>query len=440
MALTQSLRMWGVQLRKVLPPGAVSLGGGVGVLGVSGYVFLGVAARALPAASFASLSVLWVLFNVIGPGLLSPVELEVSRALADRRARRLGTGALMRRAVIVTGALLLVLLVITAAALPVLLHTLFAGVGLLLVALLFSYVGVCCAYLSRGALAGCRRFRRYSSQLAVEGAARIVGCGALAALSIHTPGPYGLVLGVSMLLSVLATLPPRGDHREPGPPAPWSELSGAFAWLLLTSLFSQVLVNSGPVLVKLLASGSEAEAAGPLLAAIVLARVPLFLFIAVQVVLLPRMATLLGEGRRGEFVHGLQRLLFGVVGLGAAGTLTMLVAGPQILALAFGPGFIVETRLLTLLAAASGLYMVAMVFNHALIALRRYRSVTVGWGGGVLALLAVALFLPGAVSESVYGYLAGSAFAAGMLGLLLRRALRKEVGQPPGVLVTELAS
>jgi O-antigen/teichoic acid export membrane protein len=411
-------------VRNPLPPGAVALGGGVGVLGLSGYVFLAVCARALPVASFSSLSVLWVLFNVVGPGLLSPVELEVSRAVADRKARGLGTQAVLRRATVVTAVLLLALLLVTVAAQPVVLGTLFDGASALLGALVFSYFGVCCAYLSRGALAGSRRFGRYSVQLGIEGALRMAACGALVSLGVHTAGPYGLVLGAAMLLSVLATLPPRRDHDEPGPPAPWSELSGAFAWLMLTSLFSQVLINSGPVLVKLLANGPEAEAAGPLLAAIVLARVPLFLFTSVQAVLLPRMATLLGQGQQAQFVHGLRRLLLAVAGLGGAGTIAMLAAGPQLLSLAFGARFVLGTRFLTVLAAASGFYMLAMIFNHALIALRCYRSVAAGWASGVICLLLTAVALPGVVSQAVYGYFIGSIVAAVSLGLLLLRALR----------------
>lgn len=410
-------------MRNPLPPGALAVAGGVAVLGVSSYVFLGIAARALPPASFATLSVLWVLFNVVGPGLLSPVELEVGRAVAERRARRLGTGALISRAAVVTVFLLGILLLATAVTGRVLLETLFDDSTFLLGALVFSYLGVCCAYLSRGALAGTKRFRRYSAQLAVDGAGRMVGCAVLALLAVQSPGAYGLVLGAAMLLGVLVTLPPRGDHLVAGPPAPWSELSGALAWLVTTSLLSQVLVNFGPVLVKLLSTRAEAEAAGPLLAALVLARIPLFAFVAVQSVLLPRMATLLGEGKRGEFVAGLRRLALVVALLGLAGTLTMLVAGPQLLALAFGPRFTMSAYLLTLLAAATGFYMLAMCFNHALIALRAYRAVTLGWAVGVVAMVVSTVVLPGVISQVVYGYLIGSGLAAASLALLLRRAL-----------------
>lgn len=411
-------------MRNPLPPGALALGIGLGLLGVSSYVFLGLSARVLSPASFATLSVLWVLYNVVGPGLMSPVELEVSRAVADRRARSLGTASLLRRAAAVTAGLLGLLLVVTAVASPVLLTDLFDGSAGLLAALVCSYVGVCAAYLTRGALSGTGRFQRYSGQLAVEGAVRIVGSVLLFVLAVRSAGAWGAVLAAAVLVAVLVTLPPRADHDRPGPPAPWSELSGALGWLLATSVLSQLLINSGPVLVKLLATGAEAEAAGPLLAAIVLARVPLFLFTAVQAVLLPRMATLLGEGRRAEFRAGMRQLLLAVGGLGLAGVLAMLVAGPRLLALTFGPGFELSTTLLTLLAAGSGLYMVGMVFNHALIAHRAYRSVTAGWGVGVVALVVTVVVVPDIIDKMVYGFLLGSGLTALTLALLLRRAMR----------------
>ena len=43
----------------------------------------------------------------------------------------------------------------------------------------------------------------------------------------------------------------------PGPPAPWRELSRAFGWLLAGSIFAQALVNTGPILVQLLAPGND---------------------------------------------------------------------------------------------------------------------------------------------------------------------------------------
>ncbi|MEY2589667.1 MAG: hypothetical protein QOJ67_1651, partial [Acidimicrobiaceae bacterium] len=73
--------------------------------GVSAYGFLVLSARVLGKAEYAPLSVLWAAVFLAGPGFFLPLEQEVSRALAARRALGLGTGPVLRRAAMLGGAL-----------------------------------------------------------------------------------------------------------------------------------------------------------------------------------------------------------------------------------------------------------------------------------------------------------------------------------------------
>ena len=59
---------------------------------------------------------------------------------------------------------------------------------------------------------------------------------------------------------------------------------------------SQLLANAGPLIVQVLAPPAEQALTGKFLAALVIARVPVFLFAAVQAVLLPGLAGLVGAG------------------------------------------------------------------------------------------------------------------------------------------------
>ena len=79
------------------------------------------------------------------------------------------------------------------------------------------------------------------------------------------------------------------------------------------------LVNAGPIAVELLATAAEDDEAGRFLACLVIARVPLFLFQAVQAALLPRLSALASEGRTEELRQGLARLLEVLGGLAAVG-------------------------------------------------------------------------------------------------------------------------
>ncbi|MGH9149742.1 MAG: hypothetical protein ACRD0F_05315, partial [Acidimicrobiales bacterium] len=81
-----------------LPEGAMAVGAGLLVLGLTAYGFLVISARAMGPERYASLSALWALVFLAVPGFFFPVEQEVARALSDRRARGLGGAPVIRRA------------------------------------------------------------------------------------------------------------------------------------------------------------------------------------------------------------------------------------------------------------------------------------------------------------------------------------------------------
>ena len=406
-----------------LPKGALQVGGGLLVLGATSYGFLLVAAHNLTPSAFAGLSVLYVLVYTVGPGMFLPFEQEVGRALADRRVRGQGAGPLLRRSIVLGSIVLAVLVVAVLVAEPILTKHLFDNSTLLFGGLLLSMLGLWGAHLSRGAFAGSGRFGAYGTELATEGSSRFVACVVLAVLGVHAPGAYGLLLGGAFILSVLVTVRRLPDISEPGPDARWEELTGAVGWLVVGSLLAQVLVNVGPVAVKLLATSAEKEAAGQLLAGLVLARLPLFLFAAVQAALLPRLAALVGRGDLSGFVSGIRRLLVTVLALAAVTTLVLAVAGPSVLRLLFGSKFHLGRLDLTLLSTATGLFMAANVLGNALLALQRFGLAVVGWGVGVVVLFAVIAFPDPLFGRVEHSFVLGTLAALLAFLLLLRWAM-----------------
>lgn len=403
----------------------MSVGGGLLVLGLTSYAFLAVAARNLPPRGFATLSVLWVLVYTAGPGIFLPLEQEVGRALADRRARQLGGGPLLRRAALLGAGVLVVLLAAVGLAGPLTVGHLFDGSWWLLAGLGLSLVGLWGAHCSRGAFAGSGKFSRYGTQLAVEGGSRLIGCLILAVAGVHSAGGYGVLVGAAFIVSVAATAPALAGLDRPGPEARWEELTGTLGWLAAGSVLSQALVNAGPVAVKVLATDAQSGAAGQLLAGLVLARLPLFLFAAVQAALLPGLAGLLAAARTDLFRQGIRRLLGVVAALTAGMTATMAAVGPALLHLFFGSRFRLGALDLALLSAATGLYMAANVLGNALLAMQRFRAAAGGWAIGVVV-LAGALGAPASLFARVErGFLFGSGGALLALALLLRAALRE---------------
>src|SRR4051794_28832908 len=78
--------------RDAVPEGTFAVGGGLMITALTTYVFLIVANQALPDKPYASLTAFWGLIFVAGPGLFLPLEQEVGRAVAHRRAPGLGGG------------------------------------------------------------------------------------------------------------------------------------------------------------------------------------------------------------------------------------------------------------------------------------------------------------------------------------------------------------
>jgi O-antigen/teichoic acid export membrane protein len=365
----------------------------------------------------------------VGPGIFLPFEQELARALADRRARELGGGPLVRQAVALgTGALLVITAAVSAAAGPIT-RRLFDGSWLLFAGLLVGLVGLWAAYLSRGAFAGVGQFGAYGIELGVEGGSRLLACAALAAVGLHHVGGYGLALSGAFLVSVLCVAGRLRRFSEPGPAAGWDELARAVGWLALGSLLSQIVVNAGPVAVKLLASPAEAQAAGELLAGLVLARLPLFLFAAVLAALLPRLAGLLGAGDAHGFRAGLVRLLLTVTGLSLLTTALLATAGPEIVHLLYGPRFDLRRADLALLSVATGMFMAATVLSNGLLALQRFRAAAFGWAVGVAALGATLTAGGDLFLRVEWSFAAGSAASLVAFAWLLRRAARGTAGR-----------
>lgn len=412
-------------VRNPFPAGTVPVGAGLLLAGITAYAYLALAARALGPQRYAPLSVLWTLVVVVGPGVFLPLEQEIARGLAHRRSRGLGGGPIVRRVaalgVLVAAAFVAGVLLLR----DVVLERLFNGDILLLGALVVAILGYLGAHLVRGTLGGAGRFNAYGLLVGSEGVVRVGICIVLFVLGSSDAGEYGIALGVAPAVAAAIVLVRERGLVSDGPDAPWAELSGALGYLLAGSLLAQLLLNAGPIAVKLLADADEAAAASRFLAGLVLARVPLFLFQAVQASLLPKLAGLVGSDRHRDFRSALARLVAVVSAIGAAATIGALTLGPWALRFLFGPGFGLGRSDLGYLAGASAAFMLALVMAQALIALSRFKDVVAGWAVGLATfglMLRVGSDLLGRVERA---FTAGAVVAAIALSLAALAALRR---------------
>lgn len=424
--------------RNPLPDGTLTVGAGLVVNGVMSYAFLGIAARTLGTVAFAPLSVFWALIYLVCPGFFLPLEQETSRALANRWARGLGVGTLVRQAGQLGAGLMTVLVVATAVLAPVLLDHFFDDQVLIVVALVCAIVGYAAVHLARGTLAGLGRFRGYSKYYVYENTIRVAACLVLVVLGSRTAGPYALAAGLAPALALALALAGEHDLSSPGPEADWAELRAAMGSLLAASVLTAFLLYAGVLAVELLSDDADEAAASVFLAGLAVSRVPVFLFQAVQAALLPKLSALAGAGRFHEFRDRLRRLLTAVGAIGLAGVVGAGLLGPILIRILFGDDYALDGVDLVMLAISSAAFMLAVALGQALIALEGQSQVALGWLAGV-----VAFFVFTAMGDDLFrrveaGLAGGSAVAALVIGLLARHRLHGKLRAHPHTLLPDI--
>ena len=363
--------------RATLPSGSATIGVGLLIGGVSIYVFFRLGQDALGTAGFKPITSLWFVLFALVPGFLLPIEQEISRAIAHRRALGDGIGPVLRRVAPLVIGITIALLVIVALLARPLTNDLFEGSTVVTIGLFVALLAYAPFYFARGVCSGKGHFRTYSAMIALDGALRVVGAAALLIIGVARPGPYALMVALTPLVIVAVVAASGQLSSGPGTPATWSELAPNLGWLLFGSLFAAALVNAGPLTVDILGTTAPPDAVTRFGNAVLLARVPLFLFQAVQAAMLPRLTRLATLGDAGEFRDVLRRLIILVGSVGVLGVGGAFAVGPWVLELVYGGG--IDRRTLTLLALSSAIYMLAQAFAQSVLAMSGHRMVALGW-------------------------------------------------------------
>jgi O-antigen/teichoic acid export membrane protein len=252
--------------------------------------FLAIASRRLEPSDYSSLVVLMALLFGLGNGIMQPLEQELARAVSSRRAHGIGAGPVIRRAVTLGVIFAVGVCVVMAIGQRFVKRD--SINGWLVVALIIGLLGFCAGHLTRGVLSSHHRFGAYALFFGADGVSRMALAAVSAAVGVSAVGVYGLLFAITPFIGVGVSLARQRQLLEPGPEAPWAELTKALGWLLLGTASLSLLLQGGTIAVDWLASPSQTEAAGVFANGLQTARIPLFLFQAVVAALLPKLSRL----------------------------------------------------------------------------------------------------------------------------------------------------
>jgi len=422
----------GQRLLNLLPRGASKVSAGLVVLGVSSYAFLALARRGLDDAPYSVLSVLWVLLFTVGPGIFLPLEQELGRVVASRRALGLAYRPVVVKAV--WGVVVVVLSFTIAFGVfgDLVGRRLLGGDAAAGWSLVAGVAALAVSSLARGLFAGRGQFGRYAVQLGADGTFRVLLAVGLIVAQVHSVWMWGAALAAAPLLSVLVSAwGSAEDQPEPAgdPAADGIEFSHALGWLLGATLASQALANGAVILAQLAMGPGQEAVAGSLLIGLVVARVPLFLYAAVQAALLPRLAEVRAHRDLPGFVRLLASTTAVVTALGVANIVAVALFGRWVMRALFGQQPLSE-HIMVLLAVATAAFMIASVLTQGLVALEHHMDSCIAWLFG-LAVFALVFFqsssgLDERVTWSFLGGAVGAAIA--MLSMLVLRRSDLESG------------
>lgn len=398
---------------------------GLGLVGLAGYVLLAAAGHTLPPGQVATVTSVYLLANILGPGLYSALEQETSRAVAAHPPA--GFGHCVRSAAMVASALGVGTSLVLLAVAPVLVPMVLGGNRALLPALVLSTTSAAVLYLIRGTLAGRRRFTAYAATLSMEGVCRLLPVLAIAGFGFATATGYGFAFAAGFAVAMVAALPwarlrftGSGAGETPGTIAKGATLLGVATLLLFTT------ANIAPVVVTARMPVEPAEAAA-FAQAFVLVRVPLLMFTPVEVMVLPGMADAAERGALTVVRDRVGRLLTAVVSIGGVGTVVAALLGRPILRVLFGVEEPPSRLVLALLGLSTVLLMAAQALQPVLVALRRHRAVTIAWVTGTATLMMLLLLPIEPITAALAGQLVGCAVVAAGCLLGYRSAIRRRV-------------
>jgi O-antigen/teichoic acid export membrane protein len=406
---------------------------GVGMTGVITYVYFFIASHVLSKPDYGQITVLWSAVFITISTLYRPIEQLLSRHISEHRVKGEPIGEAMRVAVTIQLGLGMVFAVLALALRGPLQDGLLEGNEALYWIFFSAVLFYAASYFARGFLAGSRRFGLFTALILSESVFRtsFAALVAIGLLSGQSAVAIGIVAAPSLSLLVVplafarrrGRAAPAGAADRPSSDFSLRHGSGFAAAVLLIMFSEQTFLNAGPLIVR----GLEgAAAAGFIFNVLMIARAPLQLFQAVSTSILPHLTSLhtsTAPDSEREFHRSVRMVLVAVAAFTALAALAFLIAGPQLMQLAFSKKFTYDRTGLLVVTLGMGLYLSSVTVNQACIAQGQVRRASARWLG-CAAIFVAWNFLP-LIGDEFRRVEVGFTLSAGLLLALLFAIYRR---------------
>lgn len=391
--------------------------------GLLTFVFHGYAGRSLGEARYGDFAVLWTVVFLVAQVLWIGVSQTLGRYVAEREARGEDPRPVISSVKKFQTRLLAAFLLVSLLMSPLLAGAVFEGDWTLTVAYVAAVAALAPEYFRRGTFGGSRQFARLGALHVVESSSRLLIAAVLLFVGAGMVGPAAAMV-FAPLVAVLAVRPVSATVSVKAG-APFSALGALrFAGPVLACVaFAQVLMNGGPLIVRLF--GGTSDQIALLASALILARTPQYVLSPVVSSLLPHASRALATEGAVGFDRFVLRAVSAVAAVGVAMVAGTWLLGEWAVGLVYGEAFEADRGLLATLAVLAAFYLLSETLNQALFALGRGRLAALGWFVGLpVSILCLAALNVGVVERVAYSLSLGvftAAVAQAALYLVVRR-------------------
>jgi O-antigen/teichoic acid export membrane protein len=415
--------------------GARILSIGIATTGLVTFAYFSVASYVLDDVDYKGISLLWSVLFVIVSVIYRPIELLLSRTIADRRARGFEADHPLRTPLLIQAGFALGFLVIALALKGPIEDDLFDGSATLYWILVVAVLAYAASYFARGWLAGHQWFGLYGLLVFLEACSRLAFAVAVAVGIAEGQSAVALGMAAAPFVSLVVVpwafsrRPVAGGERRVDEEALGLARGGRFALAVLAVMVAeQTLLNAGVLLVDWTAE--SAAVAGFVFNVLLIARAPLQLFQAIQGSLLPHLAGLEARAGGAEFARAIRITVAAIAGFAGAVALGLLVLGPWAMDILFDDAFTYGRWGLALVAVGMGFHLTAGTLNQAALARDRAGAAAACWlvSSAAFVVFMVSPLVDDEFVRAQVGYAGAAALICALLAVVYRATSSSSTG------------